>query len=59
MQLDFFSRHNRRDEGVVLNIGHRAIDVIIAALAVARGLERHRHVDRIGGDDWRDRVVEI
>ena len=59
MQLYFFSRYNGGDERFVLNFGHRAVDVIVAALAVARGHECDAHIDRIGGDDRRDRVVEI
>ena len=59
MQFDFFRLHDRVDERTVLNLGHRAVDVIVAALAVARGHERDAHIDRIGGNDRRDRVVEI
>ena len=33
--------------------------MIVAAAPIARGAERDIHVDRIDGDDRRDRVVKV
>src|ERR1044072_601316 len=53
----------RRDERVVearvLLLVHRAVEVVVAALAVARGAEGDLGVDRIRRDDGRDGVVEV
>ena len=39
------------DEGLVLRVVERTVDVVVAALAVARGAERPREVDRVGVHD--------
>ena len=44
---------------VVLVARERAVEVVVAALAVARGGEGDRAVDRVGADDRRDGVVEV
>ena len=59
MRRDLVGREHRGDEGVVLGLSHRAVDVIVAAAAPSRRPEGNFHVDRLGGHDGRDRVVEI
>jgi len=49
----------RLDEAVVLVARKRAVEVILAALAVARCHERDVAVDRLSGHDRRDGVVEV
>ena len=39
--------------------GQRTVDVVVAALVVARGFEGAIHVDRFGGHDRGDSVVKI
>src|SRR5262249_2454754 len=56
---DLLRRGDGRDEGVVLVAPERTVDVVVAALVVARRLPRHLHVDRLGGHRGGDRVVEV
>src|ERR1043166_3946643 len=46
-------------EARVLLFVHRTVEVVVAALAVARGAEGDFGVDRISRDDRRDGVVEV
>lgn len=53
----------RIDEGIVLLLGHRAVDIVLAGsagadLVVARLKPADVHVDRLGIDDRRDGVEE-
>src|SRR2546426_12743005 len=53
------ARDQRRNERLVLFPSERRVPVVVSpALAVARGLEEPAVVERIGGDDGRDRIVE-
>ena len=63
LEVDLLAGDQRRNEGVVLLLRHRAVDVIGAGaagadLVVARLKPRHRHVDGILVHDRRDRVEE-
>ena len=49
----------RVDETIVLFSRQRQIEIVVAALAVTRGPIGDVHIDRLGGDDGRDRVVKI
>src|SRR6266576_1971475 len=53
------ARDERRDERLVLFSRERRVPVIVApALAVARGFEKTAVLERIGGDDGGDGIVE-
>ena len=63
LEIDLLAGQQRRDEGVVLLLRHRAVDVVGAGaagpdLVVARLEPRHRHVDGILVHDRRDRIEE-
>src|SRR2546422_4651938 len=59
VRLVLLPRAERRHEGVVLLLGERGVPVVAApALAVARRAEQALVVERLGGDDRRDRVEE-
>ncbi len=57
-RLGRFGRQQRIEKTVVLRAIHRAVDVIGRSLVPARGKVDALHVDRVGLDDRRDRVVE-
>ncbi len=52
-------RRQRVIESIVLFLIERAVQVVVAALVVARCAKRDACVDRLGIDDRRDRVVEV
>jgi len=50
---------NRLPEITILLLRHRAIQIIVASFAVARGGERDLAIDGVRGDDRRDGIVEV
>ena len=59
MGRDALSAEQSIDECAVLLARQRQVQVIVAAFAVARRAIRNVHVDGLGRNDRRDRVVEI
>src|SRR6185503_18510876 len=60
MQRQHFGCDEGGDERLVLVARERRVEVVLAAaLAVARGPEELREVERLGVDDGRDGVVEV
>ena len=59
MRFDFFRDDQRIVEAIIFLFVHRAIDVIVAAFAVARGFECDLVIDRFAFNDRRNRIEEI
>ena len=59
MQRDTLRRHQRFHETVVLLLRQRAVDVIRITPPITGSPKRDGHINRIGGHDGSQRVVEV
>ncbi len=58
LELGLFALVQRRDEGLILVLVHRAVDVVLAALVPARGHPADVHVDAVAVNDRGNGVEE-
>ena len=58
-RLDFLRRKQRVIEGIVGRLVHGTVEIVVPALAVTGREKCDIHIDGIGIDDRRDRIVKI